>query len=260
MGDDAGDDAWHAAGAAPNAASTWQDHRYDRVLFRAQDDQARLTCSPGTFTLNDATESDHRGISCTMQLQRVGTIYERSDKPLPGLARPLRRGARGRTVGGGVARRPTAHDSCAKMEPSTAHDAAGPKYYCGKAFEKPRIPHGEAAIIEDDRRRDLWRLYLPRNSPHINGYMPLVTLFLCANMDAHVVTTAKGAVEYVAKYISKYGAGQSVNARIASIIDDIITRLPEEKKSTIASVMSKAFIATAVPMAIAPTPSVTSTA
>jgi hypothetical protein len=77
--------------------------------------------------------------------------------------------------------------------------------------------------------------------------MALVILFLCANMDAQVVATAKGAADYVAKYISKYGAGQSVNARIASLIDDIITRLPEEKKSTIASVMSKAFIATAVP-------------
>jgi hypothetical protein len=77
--------------------------------------------------------------------------------------------------------------------------------------------------------------------------MALVILFLCANMDAQVVATAKGAADYVAKYISKYGAGQSVNARIASLIDDIITRLPEEKKTTIASVMSKAFIATAVP-------------
>jgi hypothetical protein len=133
------------------------------------------------------------------------------------------------------------------MEPSTAHDACGPKYYCGKGFEKPRIPPGEAAIIEDERRKDLWRLFLPRNSPYLNGYMALVILYLCANMDAQVVVTAKGAADYVAKYISKYGAGQSVNARIASLIDDIITRLPEEKKSTIASVMSKAFIATAVP-------------
>ena len=88
---------------------------------------------------------------------------------------------------------------------------------------------------------------MPRNSPYLNGYMPLVILWLCANMDAQVVVTAKGAADYVAKYISEYGAGQSVNARIASLIDDIITRIPEEKKTTIASVMSKAFIATAVP-------------
>ena len=66
-------------------------------------------------------------------------------------------------------------------------------------------------------------------------------------MDAQVVATLKGAADYVATYISKYGAGQSVNARIGSLLDDIITRLPEDKKSTVASVMAKAFIATAVP-------------
>ena len=47
--------------------------------------------------------------------------------------------------------------------------------------------------------------------------------------------------------ISKYGAGQSVNARIGSLLDDIITKLPEDKKATVASIMAKAFIATAVP-------------
>ncbi len=71
--------------------------------------------------------------------------------------------------------------------------------------------------------------------------------FLCANVDGQVVTTQKGAADYVTKYITKYGAGQSVNARVASPFDDIITKLPAEKKATVASVMSKAFIATAVP-------------
>ena len=72
-------------------------------------------------------------------------------------------------------------------------------------------------------------------------------LFLCANVDAQVVTTAKGASDYVCKYITKYGTGQSVNARVANLIDDIITKIPEDKKSTVASVMAKAFVATAVP-------------
>ncbi|MEC9336428.1 MAG: hypothetical protein VYC68_02890, partial [Candidatus Thermoplasmatota archaeon] len=146
-----------------------------------------------------------------------------------------------------MARRPTKMEPCAKEEPSTAHDAGGPQYYCGKSFEKPRIPPGDAALLEDERRRDLWRLFLPRNTPYMNGYIALIMLFLCANMDAQVVTTAKGAADYVAKYISKYGAGQSVNARIGSLLDDIITRLPEDKRTTVASIMSKAFIATAVP-------------
>ena len=72
-------------------------------------------------------------------------------------------------------------------------------------------------------------------------------IFLCANVDGQIVTTQKGAADYVAKYISKYGTGQSVNARIGSLIDDIITKIPESRKATIASVMAKAFIATAVP-------------
>ena len=71
--------------------------------------------------------------------------------------------------------------------------------------------------------------------------------FLCANVDAQVVTTAKGASDYVCKYITKYGAGLSVNARVASLLDDIITRIPEDKKYTVAGVMAKAFIAAAVP-------------
>ena len=63
--------------------------------------------------------------------------------------------------------------------------------------------------------------------------------FLCANVDAQVVTTWKGACDYVCKYITKYGAGQSVNARVASLIDDIITRIPENKTKTVASIMAR---------------------
>ena len=75
----------------------------------------------------------------------------------------------------------------------------------------------------------------------------MLMIVLGANMDAQVVTTAKGAADYVAKYISKYGAGQSVTSRIGSLLDDIIGRLPEDKTCTVAKVMSKAFVATAVP-------------
>ena len=112
------------------------------------------------------------------------------------------------------------------MEPSTAHDPGGPTYYCAKGFEKPRVPVGEAALLEDERRKGLWRLHMPRNGPHLNGYIPLLMLALCANMDAQTVMTAKGAADNVAKYISKYGASQSVAARIGSILDDIVSKLP----------------------------------
>ena len=71
---------------------------------------------------------------------------------------------------------------------------------------------------------------MQRNTPYINGFIPLLAGHLLANMDAQVVVTLKGAVDYVAKYISKYGTGQSVNARIGSLIDEIITKLPEGKR------------------------------
>ena len=241
-------DAWYMAGGDPMLAGTWQDKRYDRILWRrAPGGQEQPEYVDGSFELLEATESDHRGLRCSVRLQIAAATKSRST---PGLSWPLRRGARGRIAGHGVARRPTKYDACAKIELSTVHDVDGPKYYCGKCFEKPRIPAGEAALLEDERRRGLWRLGLSRNSPFINGFMVLAALWLCANEDGQVVTTAKGAADYVTKYITKYGAGQSVNARIGSIVDDIITRIPDGKTSTVASVLAKAFVATAVPDAL----------
>ena len=49
------------------------------------------------------------------------------------------------------------------------------------------------------------------------------------------------------KYITKYGAGQSVSSRIASLLDNIVSRVPDGKTMTVASLLAKAFIATAVP-------------
>ena len=237
-------DAWHASGAPAVFKDTWENARYDRILFR-KERRCSAKLVTNSFKLTQKGESDHRGVICILRVppqDGAGQIL-----PPRGVALPLRRGLRARVDGQGVARRPSKNQACAKMELSTAHDASGPTYYCGKCFEKPRIPPGKAALIEDERRRDLWRLGLQRNSPYINGYMPLLALHLLANMDAQVVVTLKGAVDYVAKYISKYGTGQSVNARIGSLIDEIITKLPEGKKTTVCSVLSKAFINTSVP-------------
>ena len=191
-------DAWHASGAPAVSKATWQNARFDRILFR-KERRCSAELVTNSFKLTQEAESDHRGVICILRVppqDGAGQIL-----PPRGVALPLRRGLRARVDGHGVARRPSKNQACAKMELSTAHDAAGPTYYCGKCFEKPRIPPGKAALIEDERRRDLWRLGLQRNSPYVNGFMPLLAGHLLANMDAQVVVTLKGAVDYVAKYI-----------------------------------------------------------
>ena len=80
----------------------------------------------------------------------------------------------------------------------------------------------------------------------MNSHLVAFAIALGANTDCQPVLTAKGVADYVAKYITKYGAGMSVTNRIASLLDDIIARTTAET-TTVASVLSKAFIATAVP-------------
>ena len=232
-------DAWIQAGSDQELAPTFASQRYDRILFR-RERACETNLFAGGFQLIPRNKSDHHAVSCTLRMPPEDLCGD--TQPPPGVAYPLRRGLRGN-----MCRRPTRCQACAKVEPSTAHDAGGPLYYCGKCFEKPRIPPDEAALVEDERRRNLWRLCLPRNSPYINGHIPVLAIYLGANMDAQAVVTTKGAADYVAKYISKYGAGQSVNARIGSLLDDIITKLPEGKKTTVSSILAKAFVATSVP-------------
>ena len=68
---------------------------------------------------------------------------------------------------------------------------------------------------------------------------------LGANCDGQAVLTTKGAADYVAKYISKYGAGQSVHKHVAT--EDIVCNTPEGRTMTVSSLLAKAFIATSVP-------------
>ena len=163
------------------------------------------------------------------------------------VGQPLRAGVRARVGTRGIARRPARCEACAKIEPHTEHNEGGPSYYCGKHFEKARIRTGDAAILEDERRKGLWRLHLPRNCAHVNSHIVALAIALGANTDGQAILTAKGVADYVCKYITKYGAGMSVSARIASLLDDIVTRVPEGKTMTVASLLAKAFIATAVP-------------
>ena len=182
MGEDGGShwqDAWHAAGGNRAQEHTYQDKRYDRVYMRRREavgSEAHSTAElvPGTFSLEGDGESDHRAVRCEILFRRA-VNRQGTKEQVPGLGKPLCRGVKGRVCGHGVARSPTKACACAKMEQHTQHDPGGPRYYCGKGFEKPRIPVGDAAVLEDERRRNLWRLHMPRNSPYINGYWPGIT-------------------------------------------------------------------------------------
>ena len=96
--------------------------------------------------------------------------------------------------------------------------------------------------MEDPRRPGLFRFHLARNCAVVNGVHVLLAIALGANFDGNPALTAKGAADYVAKYISKYGASRSVAARIGSILDDIITKLPENQTMTVTQLMAKAFM------------------
>ena len=105
--------------------------------------------------------------------------------------------------------------------------AAFPTYYCGKHFEKPR-------------RKGLWRLHLPRNCAHVNSHLVALAIVLGANTDCQPILTAKGVADYMCKSITKYGAGQSVTSRIAFLLDDIVSHVPESSMMTIASLLATA--------------------
>ena len=256
-----GEDAWALAGRPEDKRWTWPvggekgapRQRFDRIFVQARRAVARAgTADPqtlelreGTFALGESSKSDHRSVQCSLTLRESRQKQRR--RRAQEMGEPLRAGARPRVGGKGVARRPAKTESCAKVEPHTEKNAGGPTYYCGKHHEKPRIRTGDAAIVEDPRRKGLWRLSLPRNCAHVNSHLAAVAIVLCANSDCQPVLTAKGVADYVCKYITKYGAGMSVTSRVASLLDDIISRVPEGKTMTVASLLAKAFIATAVP-------------
>ena len=75
----------------------------------------------------------------------------------------------------------------------------------------------------------------------------LLAIALGAKCDGQAVLTTMGAADYVAKYISKYGAGQSVHRHVANLLDDIVCNTPEGRRMTVSSLLAKAFIATSVP-------------
>ena len=142
-------------------------------------------------------------------------------------------------VGTKIARRPGERESCAQQQHGKSH--------CGKDYEKPRLLPGMGCILEDPRRKSLFRLYTRRNCHHINTHDPLMAMGLVANVDDQVVLTVQAAVNYLTKYMGKLGGGHTAQGRISALIDDIVCRMGDRDTMTVASLLSKLFIHSAVP-------------
>ena len=108
-------------------------------------------------------------------------------------------------LGPKVARRPTERESCGQKQ-------HGGHVYCGKDYEKPRLLPGMGSILEDPRRKSLFRLYTRRNCHHLNTHDPLKAMGLVANVDDQVVLTVQAAVNYLTKYLGKLGGGHSAQS------------------------------------------------
>ena len=142
-------------------------------------------------------------------------------------------------LGTKVARRPAESETCAHKKQSLP--------FCNKDFEKARMAPGCAAILEDPRRKGLYRLHTRRNCHHLNAHDPLKAIALVANVDDQVVLTIQAAINYLTKYMGKLGTGHTATSRIGGLLDDILCRMQDHETMTVTSLLSKLFIHTAVP-------------
>ena len=56
---------------------------------------------------------------------------------------------------------------------------------------------GEEEVVEDPRRRELYRLWLARNCAFFNNFLPAVALAMLASMDCQATTTKFAVIEYM---------------------------------------------------------------
>ena len=251
-------DARQCAGRDPSNAGTFcpeyldcktdvrvEQWRFDRILFRAQDcwresemarqEVGRITtvklCDKSFAVDFNAAPSDHAFVQASFAVV-AGVVTE--GKVLQERLQVLRPG-----LGPQGCRRPGAKEKCGQQRQG--------QIISGKDYEKARILPGAGAILEDPRRKALYRLYTRRNCHHLNMHDPLKAMGLVANVDDQVVLTCQAAVNYLTKYMGKLGGGHSGSGRIGGLIDDIVCRMRGTDTMTVSSLLSKLFIHAAVP-------------
>ena len=258
-------DAWQEDGSPEDRCGTWRPEaapaqdarvctwRFDRILTLCQFGSMD---KPSPTPLRAGTEAAERVSFATVELQRgpFDVQFQSADLDHAFVSAtfnvmPLAAGAREVSseclkvlrpgLGPKIARRPLERESCAQRQHAQS--------FCGKDHEKPRMLPGMGAILEDSRRKSLFRLYTRRNCHHLNTHDPLKAMGLVANVDDQVALTAQAAVNYLTKYLGKIGGGHSAHSRISGLIDDIVCRMGDRETMTVASLLSKLFIHSAVP-------------
>ena len=97
---------------------------------------------------------------------------------------------------------PSAHQSCA------AEDKG--RIYCNKLYPRQLVHPGKTEIMEDPRRRELFRLWLGRNCHFLNNFVPIILLAMLSNCDFQATLTKDAVIEYMTKYMTKSGQGSLV--------------------------------------------------
>ena len=193
---------------------------------------ATVQVQPGSFGVEfQSQDLDHAFVSATLLVEPLVLGPREMHMEHLKILRP--------GLGSKIARKPGERESCAQKQHGHT--------YCGKDYEKPRLLPGMGSILEDPRRKALFRLYTRRNCDHVNTHDPLKAMGLVANVDDQVVLTVHAAVNYLTKYMGKLGGGQSAQSRISGLIDDIVCRMGDRDTMTVASLLSKLFIHSAAP-------------
>ena len=193
---------------------------------------ATVQVQPGSFGVEfQSQDLDHAFVSATLLVEPLVLGPREMHMEHLKILRP--------GLGSKIARKPGERESCAQKQHGHT--------YCGKDYEKPRLLPGMGSILEDPRRKALFRLYTRRNCHHVNTHDPLKAMGLVANVDDQVVLTVQAAVNYLTKYMGKLGGGHSAQSRISGLIDDIVCRMGDRDTMTVASLLSKLFIHSAVP-------------
>ena len=106
--------------------------------------------------------------------------------------------------------RPCAVGPLAKDQPC-AHvvdeHSAMERASCKELPPRKLVAPGEEEVAEYPCRRDLYRLWLGRNCHFLNSFAPVVMLALLANMDFQATLTKYLVIEYMTKYMTKWGQG-----------------------------------------------------